>query len=167
MLSVTGLTCESTGMTDPEDAAFAYRDHPAFNWFEASDISMRGFPDTNHPGRVDVLPDPSGGFVRDDLDDLPAWLSARLARPDLERKVEKLRSSGRDELHLFLRVQHTGMPFELYEPTAFTSIVPTTAFDPPSGLTGLWLAPAWGNPILWWQSGDSWQRADCLDRQPV
>ena len=53
--------------------------------------------------------------------------------------VEKLRATGRPELHLFLRIHDTAMPFSLYYPLAWGDYVPADSLDAPEGLTALWL----------------------------
>ena len=55
------------------------------------------------------------------------------------------------------------MPFSLYYPLAWGAHVPTAPLNAPDGLTGLWLAPAWKNPILRWSAEAGWHREDCLD----
>lgn len=110
-----------------------------------------------------MLPDGSGGAVSEHLDELPGWLEERLGQPDLAGNVEELKATGRPELHLFLRIHDTAMPFSLYYPLAWGDSVPTEPLDAPDGLTGLWLAPAWRNPILWWGLSTGWARADCLE----
>lgn len=98
-----------------------------------------------------------------DLEELPAWLAVRLRDSDLTENIDKLRATGREELHLFLRVHDTAMPFSLYDPLAFGDYVPGSPLNAPKDLTGLWLAPAWKNPILWWSARGGWRREDCLD----
>jgi len=82
---------------------------------------------------------------------------------DLVENIDKLRATGREELHLFLRIHDTAMPFSLYDPLAWGDYVPADPLDAPDGLTGLWLAPAWKNPILWWSTQRGWTRSDFLD----
>lgn len=156
-------TCESRGADDPRRVPYEYRQPEAFEWLDESDVSIHGFSKTNRPGVIDVLPDGGGGAVHEDLDALPLWLAERLRRPDLDENVQKLRATGRDDLHLFLRVHDTAMPFSLYHPLAWSDCAPSEPLDAPAGLTGLWLAPAWKNPILWWSLAGGWARADCLD----
>lgn len=124
---------------------------------------MHGFPETARPGAIDVLPDGGGGAVFENLDELPQWLAARLDEPDLAEKLDKLRATQRAELHLFLRIHDTAMPFSLYYPLAWGDYVPARLLDAPTGLTGLWLAPAWKNPTLWWGASTGWRREVCLD----
>lgn len=155
--------CESHGVTDPWDLPPENHASEAFEWFADSGFSMRGFPETKRPGAIYVLPDGGGGAVYEHLDGLPQWLAGRLRERDLAAKIEKLRSTGRDELHLFLRIHQTAMPFCLYDPLACGDCVPTTPLDSSLELTGLWLAPGWKNPILWWGATGGWSRADCLD----
>ena len=162
-LSALVLACEQAGAADPRRIPFSQRQNHAFEWFDESDISMHGFRETSSPGAIDVLPDGGGGAVFEHLDELPSWLTQRLAQADLVENVDKLRSSGRAELHLFLRVHETAMPFSLYYPLASGDCVPGARLAPPDGLTGLWLAPAWSNPILWWSAGAGWRRENCLD----
>jgi len=157
------LACEASASTDPRLVPREHRgDAPAFEWFATVDVSMHGFPQTSRPGAIDVLPDGSGGAVFEHLDELPRWLGERLREPDLAGNVEKLKATGRRELHLFLRIHDTAMPFSLYYPLAWGDHVPTEPLAAPDGLTGLWLAPAWRNPILWWSVSTGWARADCL-----
>lgn len=124
---------------------------------------MHGFPETNRPGTIDVLPDGGGGAVYEHLDGIPQWMAGRLREPDMAENIDKLRTTGRDELHLFLRIHDTAMPFSLYHPLAWADCVPSDPLQAPPGLTGLWLAPAWKNPILWWGSRTGWRREDCFD----
>ena len=135
----------------------------AFEWFGSSNVSMHGFPSQKRTGAVDVLPKGVGGAVHNDLDLLPLWLSSRLREQDLVGKQAKLVATGRRELHLFLRVHETSMPFSLYDPLAFGVSVPSAQLEVATGLKGLWLAPAWNNPILWWSAERGWAREYCLD----
>lgn len=157
------LTCERTGATDPRLVPYEDRQADAFDWLDEASVSMHGTPNSGRPGAIDVLPDGGGGAVYEHLDELPGWLSARLSEPDLEENVGKLRATGRSELHLFLRIHDTAMPFSLYHPLAWGNYVPGAPLKAPAGLTGLWLAAAWRNPILWWSATEGWARADYLD----
>lgn len=157
------LACEGAGARDPRVLPVDERLSEAGQWFANCDVSMHGFPETSRPGAIDVLPDGGGGAVYEHLDELPAWLTARLHEPDLLENVDKLRATGRSDLHLFLRVHDTAMPFSLYFPLAWGEYVPSDPLVVPQGLTGLWLVPGWRNPILWWGSSTGWARADCLD----
>lgn len=156
-------TCESHGASDPRRLPGEHRQTDAFDWLDESAVSMHGFSETNRPGAIDVLPEGGGGAVLDHLDELPLWLATRLGEPDLDENMQKLRATGRDELHLFLRIHDTAMPFALYDPLAWSDCAPREPLDAPTGLTGVWLAPAWRNPILWWSLSGGWARADCLD----
>lgn len=163
-LATLVTSCEAHSATDPRLVPYAHRQDAAFEWFDqsASAVSMHGFPDTKRPGAIDVLPGGGGGAVFEHLDDLPDWLARRLRQPDLIENIEKLRATGRKLLHLFLRVHDTAMPFSLYYPLAANDYVPSSVLDAPEGLTGLWLAPAWKNPILRWDATMGWRREDCL-----
>ncbi|MCA1703519.1 MAG: hypothetical protein LC808_09780 [Actinobacteria bacterium] len=156
-------TCERLGATDPRRVPDLHRRLGAFDWLDESDVSMHRFRETNRPGAIDVLPDGGGGAVHEHLHELPQWLATRLREPDLDEKMQKLRATGRDELHLFLRIHETAMPFALYYPLAWSDGAPHGPLAAPTGLTGLWLAPAWKNPILWWSLSGGWARAGCLD----
>ncbi len=162
-LSALVLTCERHRVDDPRRLPFEHRQTEAFAWFGAANISMHGFAETSRPGSIDVLPDGGGGAVFEHLDELPTWLAQRLGHPDLLENIDKLRATGRAELHLFLRIHDTAMPFTLYHPLAWGAYLPSAPLNAPEGLTGLWLAPAWKNPILWWSAEAGWRRVDCLD----
>lgn len=162
-LSDLVLTCERLGVPSPERVGEDANDRPSFRWLEGADLRLHGFPNSGRPGAIDVLPGGGGGAVFDHLADLPGWLRNRLSENDLKRKIEKLHGTGRNELHLFLRVHETAMPFSLYYPLAWGRTMPDQPLDPPGGLAGVWLAPAWRNPILWWSTASGWSRADCLD----
>lgn len=157
------LACERHEVTDPAAIGWQMRDDPAFQWLQSTDATFIGLPGSIHPGRVWVLPDGDGGFVPEHMDDLPPWLEQRLAEADMTSKLDKLRATGREEQHLFLRVHDTGMPHTLYDPLAFGDRLPQTPLNAPDALTGLWLVPQWTNPILWWAATTGWQREDCLD----
>lgn len=124
----------------------------AFQWLQGAAVRLHGFPESNRPGAIDVLPGGGGGAVSEHLDELPSWLAARLSGDDIETKVRKLRSTGRPELHLFIRVHDTAMPFSQYHPLAWGDAVPTEPLQAPGELCAVWLAPAWRNPILWWNA---------------
>ncbi len=157
------LTSERSGATDPHLVPYEEQQVDAFHWFAENDVSMHGIPESRRRGAIDVLPDGGGGAVYEHLEELPGWVSGRLREPDLHDNVEKLKATGRSELHLFLRIHDSAMPFSLYDPLAWSEYVPASALEAPPGLTGLWLAPAWRNPILWWSATHGWARADCLD----
>ncbi len=157
------LTCEMRGSADARAVPYEFRQDEAFRWLGSSDVSMHGFAETSRPGAIDVLPAGGSGAVHEHLDELPQWLAARLREPDLAENIYKLKATGRAELHLFLRIHDTAMPFSLYYPLAWGDCLPSRLLDAPSGITGLWLAPAWKNPLLWWSTTRGWARADCLD----
>lgn len=159
-LPILVIACEKQGVSDPHSASPGKREREAFEWFFESNISMHGFPETNRPGAIDVLPNGGGGAVYENLDELPEWLEGRLKDPDLARKIAKLEKTGRQELHLFLRVHDTAMPFSLYHPLAWDDYIPSRELEPPGRLTGLWLVPTWKNPILWWSATDGWARTE-------
>lgn len=154
------LTCERLGATDPGQIFTVERRSPAFRWLDENDVSMFGSPNTTRPGAIDVLPNGAGGAVFEHLDELPTWIEAMLARPEIERKLDKLRATGRPELHLFVRIHDPGMPFSLHYPLAFRDAVPTTPLAPPAGLTGLWLGTRWKHPMLRWSADIGWRRED-------
>lgn len=152
---------EDAGDTHPRRRA--YRGiGPAFDWWNRADVNFVGFPSATIP-KVHTSPQPRAGFVGEPFDEFPGWLSARLAEPDLTAKLEKLRETGRTDLHLFVRVHETGMPFRFLDAVGFSEQVPAVEFAPPYGLTGLWLAPRWRNPILRWEAARGWRREDVLD----
>lgn len=123
------LTCERESVSDPRLISYAHREIEAFQWFADSDLSMHGFADTNRPAAIDVLPEGGGGAVYEHLDELPRWIAGRLREPDLAEKIDKLRATDREELHLFLRIHDTAMPFSLYYPLACGGSVPTAPLD--------------------------------------
>jgi hypothetical protein len=157
-LPVIALTCERHGVREPELIPWADTDHLAFRWLYSVDVSVRGYPNSRRSGVVEVLPKGGGGLISEHLDDLPTWLEARLAQPDLLENLAKLAATGREEQHLFLLVHDTALPFALYHPLAWSDLLPKDSLRAPVGLTGLWLAPQWKNPILWWASAAGWSR---------
>ena len=157
------LPSERLGLTDPRLVPHEVGEDDAFRWLRASNVSIHGYPGPQRPGAIHVLPEGSGGAVYEHLDELPGWLSRRLRQQDLIENLDKLAATGRTELHLFVRIHDTGMPFSLYYPLASGNYVPSSPLDAPAGLAGLWLAPAWANPILWWSRSLGWDHADCID----
>lgn len=157
------LTSEAFGASEPHLVPYEHQSVKAFEWFASSNVSIHGFPGHRRPGTIDVLPDGAGGAVHKDLDMLPQWLYRRLREQDLARKLSKLLATGLEELHLFLRVHDTAMPFSLYYPLAFEASVPSPQLEAPNGLKGLWLVPTWENPILWWYAESGWARVEPLD----
>lgn len=157
------LTCEQHGVTDPDQVPrWAQLDRAAFDFLENAPVTLKGFPETNRPGAIDVLPEGGRGFVPDDVEGVSEWLEQKLSTPALTRKVDKLRATKREVLHLFLRVHDSALPFQLLHGLAFTMAIPTAPLRAPDGLTGVWLAPRWNNPLLRWDHTGGWRREDCL-----
>ena len=157
------LSCEAIGVTTPDEVPWEHRaGSPAFEWVAEADLSMHGFPESKRPGAIDVLPRGGSGAVPNDVEAVPTWLEIELAAPLMEGKLQKLRDTGRDDLHLFLRLHESGVPFPIMYGLAYTAAVPRSPFVPPHGLHGLWLAPRWSNPLLRWGSDVGWRREDCL-----
>ncbi len=154
------LECERQSVRDPRGLPRDGTSAEALAWLASCNVSFHGLPETSRPGSIDVLPDGGGGAVYEHLDELPSWLAERLREPDSMENIDKLEASGRRELHLFLRVHDTALPFSLYYPLAFGDYVPSEVLDAPAALTGLWLAPAWKTPILWWHATSGWARTD-------
>jgi hypothetical protein len=151
------LTCEALGVTSPDEARLG---SAAFDWYEDADVRMHGFPESNRPGAMDVVPKGFGGAVAEHLDTLPDWLRDEcFPTPLIAGKLAKLADTGRPEQHLFIRVHQTGMPFSLFDPLGRRDIVPTAPLDAPAGLTGLWLVPRWGSgTLLRWDARLGWLR---------
>ena len=119
---------------------------------------MHGFPETNRPGAIDVLPQGFGGAVADDLDALPDWLADRFDTGLLGNKLAKLARTGRPEQHLFVRVHQSGMPFGLFHPLTWTTAVPSGNLQRHGSLTALWMVARWSRSALRWSAIDGWDR---------
>jgi hypothetical protein len=157
-------TCEGVGLKSPEYARHPYRQMPAFRWARENGVLMFGQADTGLAGKVDVVTGGMGGAVTTSLDGLPSWLADELEQPRLAAKIDKLRATGRPELHLFLRVHASGLPFGLFYALTFSSdTVPADDLSAPAALTGLWLVSQWSDTVLRWNARLGWSREDCLD----
>lgn len=147
------LTCERLDVNTPDDALVAPRE--AFAWYEQNDVSMHGFPETNRPGAIDVLPHGFGGAVSDNLDALPDWLADQFDTPLLGRKLAR---TERPEQHLFVRVHQSGMPFAFFHPLAWATAVPLASPHGHGSLTALWMVARWSRSALRWSALDGWDR---------
>jgi hypothetical protein len=162
-LATIVLDCERRGIANPARVDHAHPNE-AWEWFKMSGVRMHGFETRSGSPFISVIPEAAGGAVWEpSLAAFPVWLAARLREADLTAKIDKLRATGRYDLHLFLRVHETAMPPALYHPLAIGDSLPPAPLNPPQGLSGVWLAPRWKNPMLRWSLGGGWAREDCLD----
>ena len=156
--------CERQGVADPDSLLPTPGLTESYVWLHAHDVHIGASPTTNHPGRIYLVPGTGdGGMVPHDLDGFPAWLREQLDTPRFASDLAKLRTSGRSEQHLFLRIHEMWMPFKFDALVAWSEVLPIEPFDPPEGLTGIWLATRWKNPILWWSRDTGWRRTNEFD----
>jgi hypothetical protein len=126
-------------------------------WYESAGVKLRRFGHTSKGGRVDILPDSWGGGVDEKLRTLADWIEELQLQPWWADNVAKVAASGRDELHLALRVHDSGAPFPiwsgLWDPEEVTSRDPNGM----APLTDLWLVGGQGTTVVRWSRGEGWR----------
>ena len=148
--------CDQFGFTDPRRLREGYLSMPAMRWYERSGVRLMGMPTARRGGVVYVLPEGSGGIVDDELRGLPAWIESQQTAPWFADNRAKLARSGIKELHLFVRVHDTGLPFSLF--AGLIDPIQIRATDPRgmAPLTDLWLLPPYGQIATRWSSVEGW-----------
>jgi hypothetical protein len=155
------LSCEERGLGDPTLLLVEeFVDDPAYRWWVKSHRpSLRGSFETNRPGTVNVMPDLGPAVWVQDLAGLTDWLHSRFESEPVAGKLRKLSATGRPEQHLFLILHESSdIPPHVLERLNWSDTVPSEPLEPPEGLTGLWLAGRWRNPILRWHKAAGWSR---------
>jgi hypothetical protein len=156
-LTVLLPECERQRVLDPISLRPMSHLTDAYTWFHRNDIHVGAVPDTSHPGKVYfVAGTGGGGAVPDTLDGFPAWLADQMVTFD--SKLTKLAKSGRPEQHLFLLTHDTWLPFVWDYHVCWELTVPTEPFDPPAGLSGVWLGNRFKRPSLYWTADAGWAR---------
>lgn len=160
-LSAVVMLCEEHGARSPADLPLELlMEDRSVRWAQRNDVRVDSTGASTTPA-VHVYAHGSGGYMLDTFDPLNPWITEQLRRPLLEAKMAKLRRTGRHELHLWLWVYPSGMPFELFGALLGGVQVPSgDGFEPPAGLTGLWLAGNWKRPLLRWSAAGGWKRDD-------
>lgn len=161
--------CEAADADDVRRFARAHRDHPSCDWFVRADVGVFASRTTSRPGRVYFVAGRStGGFLVESLAGLAAAMPAVFEWQQVPAKIAKLRANGRPDLHLFLYLLDTSaLSWALWERVAFGSDVPAEPLDAPSGITGVWLATGYRQPLLWWSVATGWRRTTVYDEPAV
>lgn len=158
------LESEREGVPAP-DLCTALQDSVELQWVVDNNVRIRNVGETDRPGVVYVSPHPGGGAVDTELAGLVPWLNDILrSDPTAVSHIEKLRASGRDELHLFLGVHASSLPATLQVALGWEEVVPQSDLTPPEGIFAVWLKPQYGPHLLWWTASDGWSIADVTDR---
>ena len=130
---------------------------PEGRWLVREGVSLRRYAGVARGGRLDVLPAAMGGGVDEYLVGLADWVEDVQETPAWQDNLSKLVRSGRDELHLALRIHSSGMPFALWsalwDPEEVRSRSPRN-MEP---LTHLWLFVGTGTTVTRWDSMSGWR----------
>ncbi len=125
-------------------------------WYERTAVRLRRFSGTSRGGRVDVLPEGSGGAIDEYLEGLAGWVESLQAEPIWIDNVAKLARSGHEELHLAFRLHESRVPFSiwsaLWDADEIRSPDPS-GMDP---LTDLWLFVGYGTTVTRWSREVGW-----------
>lgn len=159
------LTCESHGVTDPEDLPWqVLRYAPAIRWLLESGITLRGHPDVKSRSDdgvdrgVMVTPSASGGAADEHLESLNEVLDDVFKVDSVARRVRKVSSTpGVDQRHLFLILSLDAVPFGVSHGLSFGELLPQSPPPLPAGVTHLWLASGYRQRVVLWD-GQIWSQ---------
>lgn len=147
---------ELLGLERADEMPGFLRVTPEWRWIERSGVRLMRYPGTSKPGRAYVLPEGIGGTVDEHLRGLADWIESIQSERVWTDDVSKLVDSERDELHLFLRLHDSAIPFSifsgLWDPEEIESRSPVNM----SPLTDLWLFTGYGTTLTRWSSGSGW-----------
>ena len=155
--------CESAGVTRPE--ALWHRDDcdEDIRWLvEDSSAHMFGHPDVpavdgDKVRETMVTPRGRGGAVDRNLVGLTAALTDAFESPHIARHIQKLARADGDELHLFIPLHFSALPYPVADGLWTGTTLPRDPAPLPSPLTHLWLAPQFGRRVLLW-TPRGWQQ---------
>jgi hypothetical protein len=114
---------------------------------------------------VYVWPVVPGGFVRDDLEQLPGELAAVFDNAAVRRRVEKVCRRRERERHLFLWFGPGGLSFPTWDALNRRVAVPVTQPPCHDRLTHLWFTTPFAQALLGWRRGEGWRWYDVYDRK--
>lgn len=164
------LLCEAANVTGPNALFVDDVDNPDedVRWLvEDSSVVLWGHPDVpavegSKIRKAMVTPAGDGGMVDDSLSGLNSALQAAFTADHLLRRVKKLCRTPADERHLFVIVHQSDLRFEVTSALMFGTAVPEGPAWRPTGISHLWLAPAFSNRILI-GSRSGWMQASPYD----
>lgn len=137
--------CEANGIVWPKHA-YAHRTNPDIWWLMTSSADLHGSPDLPKWDAEKVRERPlfltqggSGGTVNESLSRFAEAVDEVLVQHHVQKRVLKLGRSGYDEQHLFLVIDHTSLPFDVFYGLTRGTVTPPTAPTLPGSVTHLWL----------------------------
>lgn len=132
----------------------------SFRWLLDRGLSIQGRRSEQDPGRVVFEAPGLFAFAAPSLTDALRWIETELAEEvRYQSKFDKLRRSGCEEQHLVLRLDHEGLPADVWLAFDGATILPSRRPEVPQHITGLWLLPEFAREYVWWTSSGGWGRS--------
>lgn len=159
--------CEQHGKSRPSLLPWELQADPVLRWLQDSTVSIYGHPDLpavdgdlHRP--VYIMPQGDGGTIDHGLIGLDKAVTEMLAVPTVAKRINKVSNAETDERHLFVRVDTSGLPFQISSalmgrPERLPS---TSTLTAPPSLSHLWLAPLFTHVLLGWTTTAGWRAHD-------
>lgn len=159
------LASEALGIRQPERAyEMAFRGDPDFVWITRSSVTMWGSPELPRIREKDGAERPlvvtqggSGGAVDENLSNFAAAIDEILSEAHTQKRVAKLERAGWDEQHLFVVVDDSALPFDVFYALVSRDLTPPGVPTLPGAVTHLWIMVAFSPSILLATKG-GWRR---------
>ena len=139
------LYCEANGIAVPKHA-YGHRGNADIAWVITSTADLYGTPslpkwdvENGRERPLFLTPGGRGGSVDESLSRLAEAINELIAQDHVQRRIRKLDRSGHEEQHLFVVVDHTGLPFDVFYALTRGTISPPNAPILPGAVTHLWL----------------------------
>lgn len=137
--------CEGNGIARPKHA-YEHRGNPDISWLITSTADLHGSPelpkwdaDKERERPLFLTQRGSGGTVDESLSRFAETVDEVTAQEHVQKRVTKLGRSGYEEQHLFMVIDDTGLPFDVFYGLTRGSVTPPTAPKLPGTVTHLWL----------------------------
>lgn len=137
--------CEGNRIAWPKHA-YEHRGNPDIKWLITSTADLHGSPDlpkwdsaTKRERPLFLTQGGSGGTVNESLSRFAETVDEVMAQDHVQKRILKLVRSGYDEQHLFLVIDDTALPFDVFYGLTRGTVTPPKAPTLPGAVTHLWL----------------------------
>ncbi len=141
------LTCEARGVRNPRYAYDLYfAGDPDIAWLIGSTVDLHGSPELpkwddekKRERPLFVTQGGRGGTVDETLSGFATAMEAVIAQDHVQKRIAKLAASKHVEKHLFIVVDDSAVPFEVFYALTTRDVLPPTGPALPGSVTHLWL----------------------------
>lgn len=137
--------CERNGIARPK-RAYQHRSNPDIQWLMQSTADLHGSPnlpkwdaDRERERPLSLTQAGAGGTVDESLSRFAPTVDEVIGQAHVQKRIAKLGRSGHKEQHLFLVIDHTGLPFDVSCGLMSGTVTPPSAPKLPGAVTHLWL----------------------------